>query len=49
MVYSIKAVVTSGYANDVILGNYKQYGFSGIVPKPYNIESFGKVIHDVLN
>jgi len=44
---SVKAIVTSGYANDPIISNYKQYGFSGVLPKPYMIENVSKVLQDV--
>lgn len=46
---SIKAIVTSGYANDPIMSNYKQYGFSGVLSKPYRIEHVSKVLQDVLD
>ena len=45
---SVKAIITSGYANDPTMGNYKHHGFAGVVSKPYKIESLGKVLHDVL-
>jgi PAS domain S-box-containing protein len=44
----IKAVVSSGYAKDPIMSNYKEYGFIGVVPKPYNIEEMSKELHRVL-
>jgi len=30
----LKAIVSSGYSNDPIMANYKQFGFDGVVPKP---------------
>ena len=32
----VKAIVASGYSTDPIMSNYKDYGFKGIIPKPYN-------------
>ncbi|MCB2183241.1 MAG: PAS domain S-box protein [Desulfobulbaceae bacterium] len=44
----IKAIVSSGYAHDPIMANFKQYGFSGVVPKPYKAHQLGKVLSSVL-
>jgi signal transduction histidine kinase/CheY-like chemotaxis protein len=41
-------VVSSGYCNDPILANYREYGFSGIVEKPYSLDKLGEVLHDLL-
>jgi nitrogen-specific signal transduction histidine kinase/CheY-like chemotaxis protein len=46
---SISAIVSSGYANDPIMGNYKQYGFAGVVPKPYRIEDLSKALRSLLH
>ncbi|UCD65450.1 MAG: PAS domain S-box protein [Deltaproteobacteria bacterium] len=45
----VKAIVSSGYARDPIMSNYKQYGFVGVVPKPYNLEDMSKELHRVLS
>jgi DNA-binding NarL/FixJ family response regulator len=42
------AIVSSGYCNDPILADYTEFGFSGIVEKPYSMEKLGKVLHDIL-
>lgn len=43
-----KAVVSSGYANDLIMANYQQYGFGGILTKPFKINELNKVIAAIL-
>jgi two-component system cell cycle sensor histidine kinase/response regulator CckA len=45
---SAMVIVSSGYANDPIMSNYKQYGFSGMVPKPYKIEDVSKILKSLL-
>ena len=46
---SVKAIVSSGYANDPIMANYQQYGFAGVVPKPYKIEDVSKALQGLLH
>ncbi len=45
---TVKAIVTSGYSNDPVLANYKEYGFVGLVAKPFKIEELGRVLSKVL-
>jgi DNA-binding NarL/FixJ family response regulator len=40
----IKAIVSSGYANDPVMARYKEYGFRGYVVKPYKIEELGRAV-----
>lgn len=44
----IKAIVSSGYSNDQIMANYRDYGFSGVIAKPYRIDELARVIKQVL-
>lgn len=44
----VVGIVSSGYCNDAILSNYRDYGFSGIVNKPYSLEALAGVLHDLL-
>jgi CheY-like chemotaxis protein len=44
----VKAVVSSGYANDSIMAEYRRHGFAGVVPKPYKIQEISKVLHEIL-
>ena len=43
-----RVIVSSGYAKDPIMSNYMEYGFVGVVPKPYNIEELSQELHRVL-
>ncbi|MCX5999670.1 MAG: ATP-binding protein, partial [Chloroflexi bacterium] len=45
---NVKAVVSSGYSNDVIMSNYREYGFAAVVAKPYSIEALGATLEHVL-
>ncbi len=37
-------IVSSGYSNDPIMSNYREYGFRGAIAKPYNIHEVKKVL-----
>ena len=41
-------VVSSGYSNDPIMSSYREYGFSGVIAKPYNIQNFNEVLSSLL-
>jgi PAS domain S-box-containing protein len=43
-----KVIVSSGYSTDPIMSNYKEYGFKGVITKPYNIAQVSKAISRVL-
>jgi PAS domain S-box-containing protein len=45
---NVKAIVSSGYSNAPVMSNYKQYGFKGIIPKPYSQDEVTRVIHEIL-
>ncbi|MBI5643537.1 MAG: PAS domain S-box protein [Deltaproteobacteria bacterium] len=44
-----KVIVSSGYSNDLIMSDYKKYGFRGILTKPYKISELSEAVHKVLN
>ena len=44
----VKCIVSSGYANDPIMANYSEYGFKGVVAKPYTPEKLQKALGKVL-
>jgi len=43
----ICAIVSSGYFNDPVMADYKSYGFSGIVPKPYTMNQLAEVLNSL--
>jgi len=43
-----KVIVASGYSNDPVMSNYKDYGFAGVMIKPYLMIELRDAIHDVL-
>lgn len=48
MDHGVKAVVTSGYADNPIVQDFKKYNFSGMIAKPYNIDELVRVIESVM-
>jgi len=44
----IKAIVSSGYSNDPIMANYGEYGFKGVVAKPYTLGELVNAIRTVM-
>jgi len=44
-----RAIVSSGYSNDPIMAEFREYGFSGVVAKPYSIRILGEAVKSVLS
>ncbi|MBW2608044.1 MAG: response regulator [Deltaproteobacteria bacterium] len=44
----IKAIVSSGYSNSPVMTSYKDYGFIGVIAKPYNINELSRKLNEVL-
>lgn len=45
----VKAIVSSGYAQDAMLAHYREYGFAAIMSKPYRVAELSAILHTVLN
>ncbi|MGE5423346.1 MAG: PAS domain S-box protein [Ignavibacteriales bacterium] len=45
---NIKAIVSSGYCNDKIMAEFDQWGFKGVLPKPYGIKDLSEVLSRVI-
>ncbi len=46
---AVKAIVSSGYSSDPVMSNYSDYGFAGVVTKPYSFDDFFSVVVHVLD
>jgi PAS domain S-box-containing protein len=44
----IKAIISSGYANDPIMSDYERFGFCGVVTKPYKFDELTEVLNKVV-
>jgi CheY-like chemotaxis protein len=45
----VKAVVSSGFSNDPIMANYEDYGFCGVVPKPFTKAQLSEVLNKIFS
>ncbi|UFS70345.1 PAS domain S-box protein [Geomonas sp. RF6] len=45
---AVKAVVSSGYADDPVMAEFREYGFSGVLVKPYSADDLSHVISAVV-
>ncbi len=43
-----KAIVSSGYANDPVMANYRDHGFRAVISKPFQIQALHNMIAQVL-
>jgi signal transduction histidine kinase/ActR/RegA family two-component response regulator len=44
----VRAIVSSGYSNDLVLSNFQAHGFRGMVSKPYEIADLAHTIERVI-
>lgn len=40
----VKAIVSSGYSQDPLMTDFAQYGFKGVISKPYKIEELSETV-----
>lgn len=43
-----RLIVSSGYSNDPVMANFKEFGFCGAIAKPYNVREFEQVLNSLL-
>lgn len=44
----VTAIVSSGYSNDPVMSEYREYGFKGVIEKPFEINRFMERIYAAL-
>jgi CheY-like chemotaxis protein len=44
----VKGIVSSGYSSDPVMSNYREYGFTGVLKKPYMFNELGRLIKEIL-
>jgi len=45
---AVRAVVSSGYSNDPVMANYREYGFSAVLKKPYRLQEMSAILQQCL-
>jgi PAS domain S-box-containing protein len=46
---TVNAIVSSGYATDATMSRYQDFGFRGVIAKPYEAAELGKIVYDTIN
>lgn len=44
----VKAIVASGYSNDPVMSNFKEYGFKDAIAKPYEIYELEEALRGMI-
>jgi signal transduction histidine kinase/CheY-like chemotaxis protein len=44
----VRIIVSSGYSNDPVMANYRDYGFVGVARKPYRVGELSRVLDEAL-
>ena len=42
------AIASSGYSEDAVMANYAEYGFAGVVSKPYSLQQLEATIKEII-
>ena len=45
---TVRAIVSSGYGNDPVLSRFEDYGFTGMIAKPYEIDALARKVAEIL-
>jgi len=44
----VRVIVSSGFSNNPIMANFRDYGFSGFLPKPYKLDELKRVMKEII-
>ena len=42
---AVTAIVASGYAQDPVMTNFKEYGFKGVIAKPFTLQELNQALN----
>jgi len=45
----VRGIVSTGYSNDPVVTNFREYGFRCALTKPYTIDELSKALHEVIS
>ncbi len=45
---NVRAIVSSGYSNDTVMEQFRNFGFKGVLTKPYSIKDFSEIVYRVI-
>jgi PAS domain S-box-containing protein len=45
---AVNAIVSSGYAMDATMSRYQDYGFRGVIAKPYEAAELGRIVRETI-
>ena len=48
MAPDVKVIVSSGYSNNPIMTDFRRYGFTGVIDKPYRVSELKAALHKVI-
>jgi len=48
VVWGARIVVASGYSDDPVMANYKEFGLLGVLMKPFTLDELKRAIGSVL-
>jgi CheY-like chemotaxis protein len=43
-----RLIVSSGYAEDPVMANFAEFGFKGVIAKPYHLNKLSEVLSQVM-
>jgi signal transduction histidine kinase/ActR/RegA family two-component response regulator len=43
----VKAIVCSGYAQDAVMGTFRDFGFKAVITKPFTLQELGSTLREV--
>lgn len=44
----VRAIASSGYSHNPVMSDFKMYGFSGVIAKPYKLKDLSEIVNMVL-